>query len=407
MNEEVTEQEQIEQVDVAAAFRQMVDELTDQAKPGPTYFERRDHLEAIVVGILAKEHTFLLGPPGTGKSELVRVLCERIRRSRYWEALLDRQLPMESLFGPIDLKAFEESGDWHRRVDGYLPTAHIAFLDEVGKAGPAVLNPMLTVLNERMYHNNSTPMQCPLLSAVGASNEELEEELSALWDRWLLRLIIEPIQEPKNLASLLSTASQVNQAEPTTVDLDDVHRATEEVAQVALPPGVIDNVLQLRNELMEDQIAPSDRRWKKAMRLLQAHAYLYGRNTVEEDDMGILRHVLWDVAEQIPTVERKTLKLTSEVTRQAMEFQQQISEIEQTVETYHGQSMEKRASYGGEAKSKLDSIQKSVDQLIEKGHRQGKSTAKLEQVRDQVRRVKTRVFVECLNVPEERAQRMG
>lgn len=399
--------EQAEQVDVAAAFRTIVDELTDQAKPGPTYFERRDHLEAIVVGILAKEHTFLLGPPGTGKSELVRVLCERIRRSRYWEALLDRQLPMESLFGPIDLKAFEESGDWHRRVDGYLPTAHIAFLDEVGKAGPAVLNPMLTVLNERMYHNNSTPMACPLLSAVGASNEELEEELSALWDRWLLRLIIEPIQEPKNLASLLSTASQANQADPTTVDLDDVHRATEEVAQVALPPGVIDNVLQLRNELMEDQIKPSDRRWKKAMRLLQAHAYLYGRDTVDEDDMGILRHVLWDVAEQIPTVERKTLKLTSEVTRQAMEFQQQISEIEQTLESYHGQSMEKRASYGGEAKHKLDSIQKSVDGLIEKGHRQGKSTAKLDQVRDQVRRVKTRVYVEALNVPEDRAQRMG
>lgn len=404
MNEEVAE---AEQVDVAAALRQIIDELCDQSKPGPTYFERRDHLEAIVVGVLAKEHTFLLGPPGTSKSEMVRVLCDRIRRSRYWEALLDRQLPMESLFGPIDLKAFEESGDWHRRVDGYLPTADIAFLDEVGKAGPAVLNPMLTVLNERMYHNNSTPMACPLLSAVGASNEELEEELAALWDRWMLRLVIEPIQEPKNLAALLSTASQANQAEPTTVDLEDVHRATEEVTQVKLPPGVIDTVLQLRNELIEDQIKPSDRRWKKAMRLLQAHAYLYGRDTVEEDDLGILRHALWDVAEQIPTVERRTLRLTSEVTRQAMEFQQQISEIEQTVETYHGQSMEKRASYGGEAKHKLDSIQKNVDQLIEKGHRQGKSTAKLEQVRDQVRRVKTRVFVECLNVPEDRAQRMG
>lgn len=380
------------------------------AEANVDFFERREPLEAMLKAILAAEHTFMLGEPGTGKSLMARYLTERFQGARYWEALLDRQLPVDSVFGPIDIKQFEQTGAWHRNVDGYAPTADIAFLDEIGKAGPSTTNPLLTWLNERIFHNNSTPMQCNLISAVTASNEQLEfPEQAALHDRFMVRLQIHSIQEPGNFAALLGTAVQTaSGAVPTTITVEELRRVVYEVVpRITIPPGVVDSVLQLRADLRGEDITPSDRRWKKSMRLLQASAFLDGRGTVDDDDLAIERHVLWDVVEQIPTVEKKVLALTSPLTRAALEFQTQLEEIEEGIDSRKGQSVETRAGYGGEAKHKVDQITKKLNDLIEQAKRQGRSTTRLEGLGSQVKGLKIRIFVECLNVPQDRAELMG
>lgn len=382
-------------------LRDIVSELGDQ------FFERREHIEAIIISLLAGTNVFLLGPPGTAKSLLVRSVSKRFVGGNYWETLLDRQLPLESIFGPLDLKALRDTGSYHRATDGYAPWAHFLFLDEVGKAGPAVLNPMLTLLNEGIYHNNSVPMDCNIRLAVGASNEELETELAALWDRWMIRMMVNPLQEPGNFATLLQRGAKPTD-NPTTVTLDEIDEARNVgVPAVAVPPGIVDNILKLKAQLSAESVDPSDRRWVMAMDILRASAYLNGRSVVDEDDLAILQHVLWDVVEQAPTVAKLVLSFTSEITASAVKFGRMLDELESEIASRKGQSTENRARYGGEAQEKVRQIQTEVNKLVEQANREGRSTAKLDSIIDRTRAVKSRIFVECLNVDPERAAKMS
>jgi MoxR-like ATPase len=281
------------------------------------------------------------------------------------------------------------------------------FLDEVGKAGPAVLNPMLTALNEGLFHNNSKPIECKMLTAVGASNEELEEELAAMWDRWMMRMVVKSIQEPSNFAALLlSGAPRVQN--PTTVDLAELMHAREvEVPAVTVPPGVVDSLQKLKAQLKAEEIRPSDRRWRKSMDVLRASAWLNGRSVVDEDDLAILQYVLWDVVEQISKVTKIVLQFTSELTAKAVEFARMLDEIESEITSRKGQSVESRARFGGEAQAKVGDLSAKAEKLREQANREGRSTAKLDEVIDRTRAIKQRIFVECLNVDPSRAARMS
>jgi MoxR-like ATPase len=140
--------------------------------------------------VLAGEHVLLLGPPGTAKSALVRAIAQAFGGT-YFERLLTKFSTPEELFGPISLKALEQ--DRYQRVTaGKLPEAEFAFVDEVFKANSAILNSLLTAMNERLFHNDGAPTQMPLVALFGASNELPEgKELEALFDRFLLRFDVQ------------------------------------------------------------------------------------------------------------------------------------------------------------------------------------------------------------------------
>ena len=159
------------------------------------FFERDAVIEGLLCAMIAGQHVLLVGPPGTGKSELAHELCKRVTGARYFQWLLTRFTTPEELFGPVSLKALEH--DRYTRVtDGKLPTAHVAFLDEVFKASSAILNTLLSVMNERVFHDGEKPVNVPLLSMVGATNELPEEdELLALSDRFLLRYEVDYLKE--------------------------------------------------------------------------------------------------------------------------------------------------------------------------------------------------------------------
>ena len=387
---------------VADSLRKIVAELGDQ------FLERREHIEALMYAVLAGQHAFILGPPGTGKSMLVRDMCDRFVGGTYWEILLDRQLGKEEVFGAIDIPAYEKTGKWFRDPEDSILEADIAFVDEVGKAGPAILNTLLTVFNERKAKIKGVMSRVPLITAVGASNELLEPELAAMWDRFLVRLVVDYIVEPGHFAALLASATISNTANRTTVTLAELRRAIEiDVPAVKLPPGVIDTVIALRGELNAKSIQPSDRRWKQCMRLLQASAYLAGRDIVDDDDLQVLRFALWDTVEQIPEVDRHVLKLTSETTRVALEIAQSIEEIEAEIDKRQGQAAKERAAYGGEASFKLQELTKELTTAVEKANRAGRSTARLDGVSDRLRNVKVKVLQQCLNMPPEKAQAMA
>jgi MoxR-like ATPase len=143
--------------------------------------ERKDVIDGSLAAVLAGEHVLLIGPPGTAKSALVRCIAQLFGGS-YFERLLTKFSTPEELFGPISLKALEQDR-FVRVTAGKLPEAEFAFIDEIFKSNSAVLNALLSIINERVFHNDGAPVRCPLVSLFAASNELPEgKELEALFD---------------------------------------------------------------------------------------------------------------------------------------------------------------------------------------------------------------------------------
>jgi len=261
--------------------------------------ERDVPVRLALLAALAGEHLLLVGPPGTAKSLIARRLHLAFSGSAYFERLLTRFSVPEELFGPLSIKGLEEDR-YERLTTSYLPKASIAFLDEIFKANSAILNALLTLLNEREFDNGARREQAPLIAAVGASNELPEgDELDALFDRFLLRYHVGPVSQaafPRLLGLQGDPLVDVpSDAQLSAEDLDAVRRAT---VSVALPEDVIALLADLREWCAAEKIMASDRRWRKVVKLLQTSALTNGRTSVSIWDCWLLQHCLWSAADQ-------------------------------------------------------------------------------------------------------------
>ncbi len=261
--------------------------------------ERDIPIRLSLLAALAGEHVLLVGPPGTAKSELARRLRLAFTGQNYFERLLTRFSVPEELFGPLSIKALEED-KYQRQIEGYLPTAAVAFLDEIFKANSAILNSLLTLLNEREFDNGTQRIKTPLVSVVGASNElPQEEELLALYDRFLVRYHVGPVTDD-GFAKLLELRGQIKPAIDTALMLspDDLQRIRDEALKVTVPGEVASLLKAMRKYCQDQKIPVSDRRWRKALFLLQVAAHTDGRSAVSVWDCWLLQHCLWHKPEQ-------------------------------------------------------------------------------------------------------------
>eukprot|EP00854_Cymbomonas_tetramitiformis_P019382 gene19382-23174_t len=299
--------------------------------------ERDVEVRLVLLAALAGQHVLLLGPPGCGKSELGRRLHRVFgdaedangRASGYFERLLTKFSTPEELFGPLSITALEQD-KYERNMKGYLPTARVAFLDEVFKANSAILNGLLTVMNERLFHNGSQVVRVPLQCLLGASNELPEsEELAALHDRFLLRLHVEPLSEFAfgEYLDLLDAPTapappcpRVAGARNTLalLRLETVVAVQAAATQEPLPKAVMAFLGKLREDLQAPDVlhgAPcyiSDRRWLAASKLMQVAAVSSGRRHTGLADLLLLRHCLWTEASQrSPLCELLTAAVTA------------------------------------------------------------------------------------------------
>ena len=256
---------------------------------------------AVRLGLLAAlsgEHLLLLGRPGTAKSLVARRLQLAIRDGTYFERLLTRFSVPEELFGPLSISGLQEDR-YERLTESYLPTASIAFLDEIFKANSAILNSLLTLLNERVFHNGAEAIATPLVAVVGASNELPEgEELDALLDRFLLRLHVGPVTD-KAFLELMALKGEAEPALATDLKLTqgDLVKVRAGADQVKIPDGVLALLGDLRQWCMAEGIRVSDRRWRKVAKLLKTSAWTNGRDTVGDWDCWLLQHCLGEQEE--------------------------------------------------------------------------------------------------------------
>ena len=288
-------------------------------------YEKNTEISLSLLAALAGESVILLGPPGVAKSMVARQLKTAFRDARSFEYLMSRFSTPDEIFGPVSIQKLKTSDTYERAVEGYLPTADVVFLDEIWKAGPAIQNTLLTVINEKIFRNGNREMHLPLKLLVAASNElpAKGEGLEALWDRFVIRIESRPIKLEKNFRAMLleshadfsgSTGVLGHADFADNADFSDLKITAEEYAEwaekickIGVKIEVLDAISAIRKSLRAvnvDEAAErrniyvSDRRWKNIVRLLRTSAFMQDREEVDICDLLPIYHCLWQEPEE-------------------------------------------------------------------------------------------------------------
>jgi len=271
------------------------------------YLDKGELIRLLLVTLVAGEHMLIVGPPGTAKSALVRHLA-RLIDARYFEYLLTRFSEPNEIFGPIDIKAFRE-GTYLRRVEAMLPDADIVFLDEIFKSNSAILNALLSILNERRFFTGAASIKVPLSSLFGATNEVPNDDaLGAVFDRFLVRASSENL-DSFHFHGLIERGLR-GEVEALAGDAEAPVRPLITLGEIRTLQGRLSRLLSFPEEFLarykalifqirSEGVTLSDRRVDKLLKLCAASALVDGRPVVDDGDLFVLRHV-WNSVDQIP-----------------------------------------------------------------------------------------------------------
>lgn len=311
-------------------MKDTIKELLVQLNTG--FIGRDAVIKSALLSLIAGENILLVGPPGTGKSMLSRRMSEALasekNTDKYFEYLLTKFSTPEEIFGPLSLSDLKQDR-FHRKTTGYLPTVQIAFLDEIFKASSSILNALLTILNEKIYHNGTNAEVVPIHCLIAASNElpTGQDELSALYDRFLMRKFVDYVDEDQ-IQQLFNLPLKTTIESKYQLRNQQIEEVRQQANQVIFPNEIQNLVMQIWKECKaafkenKDEVL-SDRRLIKVLHLLRISAVTNGRSQVDYSDVMLLKDCVWnhpDNAKKVLDIILKSMPIRSRVKEVEAQF---------------------------------------------------------------------------------------
>lgn len=287
--------------ELAETFVTIFDELSSEL------VGRHDEIEALKFAILTRSHVMLEGPQGTAKSALASAVFSRFEEVSMFHHQFTGASDRDQIFGPMMAELYRTKAIYSHNTKGHLPTAHFFFADEVYRASPAVLSTLFGILNEREFNNGTGIEKCPLITAVGTTNFETDDdELEAFHDRWTIKAFVRPLSSATHIHEMfrcVTGKAARDKAKRTTMPLEDLLYLQQAVDQVTIPPEILQVFAEMCVEVTKLVAShklptPSNRRMVAALRFLRASAVLDGRNTVNFPDVDRGRFVLFPIGKE-------------------------------------------------------------------------------------------------------------
>lgn len=341
-------------------------------------YEREEVMSISLLSALADQNIFLYGPPGTAKSLISRRLSKVFETKDYFEYLMQKFSTPEEVFGPISLSELKKD-KYVRKTDGYLPSSEFAFLDEIWKSSPAILNTLLTLINEKKFKNGNEIKEVPLKVLISASNETPPsgQGLEALYDRFTTRLYVPPMEEKNNFELLLQnggSSDDVNISNDLLIKNKEWNKWKQEIQNVKISQEVFNIVNSIRlefeklNKKKGFDIYVSDRRWQKALTLVKAGAFFCDRSETNIVDALLLSHTLWTTKEN----HNEVIKVVEGAVRESgFETGYSLKSLDDEKEKLE-QEINKELFYNSDVYDtvKLDgnTLYFKVDKIVEKGY---------------------------------------
>lgn len=319
-------------------MRHRIDRLISLLNEG--VYEKDTELRLSMLAALAGQSILLLGPPGVAKSMIAHRLKYAFRDAKSFEYLMSRFSTPDEIFGPVSIARLKDSDKYERSTSGYLPESDVVFLDEIWKAGPAIQNTLLTVINEKTFLNGDRQMKLPLKLLVAASNElpAKSEGLEALWDRFIIRIECNSISDDRNFLSMVTgkTHNELSDVDANLqISAEEYEEWQEKIDNIDVPKETQQAILHIRKGLRrlelegtdaQKNVYVSDRRWKNIVRLLRTSALMHGRDKVLPSDLLIAQHCLWSEPEERQPVTRCILNaLISPYQKRLAELQEEVN----------------------------------------------------------------------------------
>ena len=353
--EEKSEEKQMENTNTKNHDR--IEKLLAILKQG--LYEKDEAIRLALLTAISGESIFFLGAPGCAKSMIARRIVQAFKTDekeglKYYEYLMNHFSTPEDIFGNISLKALNGDGEsgkeeYKRITDGFLPQADIAFLDEIWKASPAIQNTLLTIINERKFHNGSKVEDVPLKALFAASNElpTKNEGLEALYDRFILRLVVDFIQNEDSFFEMIDDSNSTDfiiSENDLLISNEDLENWRKEIDKVKLSDAAravisaIRKELTLQNESLSDEdkkngelFVVGDRRWKKIAHILKTSAFLNDRNEVDLMDCSLIENCIWGTEKQ----QKKAREIVEKCIKQnGLDCDTAIEDIQEQIEEF-------------------------------------------------------------------------
>ena len=349
------------------------------------FVERDELIKLMELAIVTGTNLLMLGPPGTAKSAITYELCGRIENANYFQWMLNKTSDPSEILGPFSVKEMEND-KFMRITTGKLPEAHIAFMDEVFKSNAPTLNALLTIMNEHIFYNDGKPVEVPLISMFGASNEPPEDEsLDAMYDRFIFRMNVQYIHDAANKKRMHSNyvdsrAGLLNMVNKTTITLAEVQALQAAAKAVKVPKDIINKFIRLISDLDRQAVHISDRRQNECFKVMQGSAVLAGRNSVTLDDFKSLVYVLWEKEEHIPLIESSILKMVNPYDDRFKELKENFNQVKTDIESITDSSQKSKKAI--ESKGVIEKIASKTNKLINEATKNGKDVTEFIEFRD-------------------------